>query len=104
MTIPAKATLTWFLLFVVMFANGAIRVLVLQPQVGEARARQIASLSGAALVLLVSWLFVRGSPEARPAQLWCVGVVWLIATVAFEFLFGHFVSGLSWQGRSPETC
>ena len=97
MTIPARATLGWLLLFVVMFANGAIRVLVLQPQLGEDRARQVASLSGVALVLLVSWLFVRFSPEARSAQLWWVGVAWLIVTVAFEFLFGHFVSGLNWH-------
>ena len=66
MTIPAKATLAWLLLFVVMFANGAIRVLILQPQLGEALARQAASLSGVALVLVVSWLFVRVSPQARP--------------------------------------
>jgi hypothetical protein len=97
MTIPAKATLAWLLLFVVMFANGAIRVLVLQPQLGEALARQLASLSGVALVLLLSWLFVRGSPEAKSAELWRVGVAWLSATVAFEFLFGRFVSGQSWQ-------
>ena len=97
MTMPAKATLAWLLLFVVMFANGAIRVLVLQPQLGEGRARQVASLSGVALVLIVSWLFVRVSPEARSAHFWWVGVAWLIATVAFEFLFGHFVSGLSWH-------
>jgi len=97
MTIPSRAALGWLFLFVVMFANGAIRVLVLQPQFGEDRARQLASLSGVALVLLVSWLFVRFSPGARPAQLWWVGVAWLIATVAFEFLFGHFVSGLSWH-------
>jgi hypothetical protein len=97
MTIPAKATLAWLLLFVVMFVNGALRVLVLQPRLGEDHARQAASLSGVALVLLVSWLFVQLSPEARLAQLWWVGVAWLIATVAFEFLFGRFVSGLSWQ-------
>ena len=97
MTIPAKATLGWLLLFVVMFANGAIRVLVLQPQLGEDRARQVASLSGVVLVLLVSWLFVRVSPGATSPQLWWVGVAWLIATVAFEFLFGHFVSGLGWH-------
>jgi len=97
LTIPAKATLTWLLLFVVMFANGAIRVLVLQPQLGEALARQLASLSGVALVLLVSWVFVRRSPEAKSAELWWVGVAWLSATVAFEFFFGRFVSGLSWQ-------
>ncbi len=97
MTLPAKATLAWLLLFVVMFANGAIRVLLLQPRLGEDHARQVASVSGVALVLLVSWLFVRLSPEAKLAQLWWVGVAWLVATVAFEFLFGHFVSGLSWQ-------
>jgi hypothetical protein len=97
MTIPAKAILAWLLLFAVMFANGAVRVVVLQPQLGEDRARQAASLSGLALVLIVSWLFVRVSPEASTAQLWWVGVAWLVATVAFELLFGHFVSGLSWQ-------
>ncbi len=97
MTIPAKATLAWLLLFAVMFANGALRVSVLQPQLGEDLARQVASLSGVVLVLLVSWLFVRACPGARPAHLWWVGVAWFGATVAFEFLFGRFVSGLSWQ-------
>jgi hypothetical protein len=97
MTIVSKAVLGWLLLFVVMFANGAIRVLVLQPPLGEDRARQLASLSGLALVLIVSWLFVRFSPGASSAQLWRVGVAWLVATVAFEFLFGHFVSGQSWH-------
>ena len=51
MTLAAKAALGWLLLFVVMFANGAIRVVILQPQLGEDRARQVASLSGVALVL-----------------------------------------------------
>jgi hypothetical protein len=97
MTLPTKATLAWLLLFVVMFANGAIRVLVLQPRLGENTARQVASLSGIALVLLVSWLFVRGSPLAKPAELFWVGVAWLCATVGFEFLFGRYVSGLSWR-------
>lgn len=95
--LPAKAAAAWLVLFVVMFANGALRVLVLEPRLGEDLARQVASLSGVMLVLLVSWLFVAAAPEARPAQLWRVGVGWLCATVAFEFLFGRFVSGQSWQ-------
>jgi hypothetical protein len=97
MTLPTKATLAWLLLFVVMFANGAVRVLVLQPRLGEDTARQVASLSGLALVLVVSCLFVRASPLAKPAELFWVGVAWLCATVSFEFLFGRYVSGLSWQ-------
>jgi hypothetical protein len=80
-----------------MFVNGAARVVVLRPHLGEDRARQVASLSGVALVLLVSWLLVRFSPGATASQLFSVGVAWLLATVAFEFLVGHFVSGLSWD-------
>jgi hypothetical protein len=97
MTIAAKAVLGWLLLFVAMFANGAIRVVILQPQLGEDRARQVASLSGVALVLILSWLFVRYAPEARSSHLLWVGVAWLASTVAFEFVFGHFVSGQSWS-------
>ena len=97
MTLATKTALGWLLLFVVMFANGAIRVVMLQPQLGEDRARQVASLSGVALVLIVSRLFVRFAPEASSSQLLWVGAAWLASTVAFELLFGHFVSGLSWS-------
>ena len=97
MTLPAKATVAWLLLLLVMFGNGAIRVLVLQPRLGEDLARQVASLGGVALVFLVSWVFVGASPSANPRQLWWIGVAWLCATVAFECLFGRFVSGLSWH-------
>jgi hypothetical protein len=97
MTIPAKAALGWLLLFVVMFANGTIRVVALQPQLGEERARQVASLSGVVLVLIVSRLFVLHTQEARSSQLLWVGVAWLAGTMAFEFVFGHFVAGLSWS-------
>ena len=96
MTLPARAVLTWFFLFVVMFANGTLRVLALQPWLGEDSARQLASLTGVALVLIVSWWFVRRSPSATTTQLRRVGAAWLLATLAFEFLFGRFVSGQSW--------
>jgi hypothetical protein len=95
-TLSARATVAWLLLFVAMFGNGAIRVLVLQPRLGADLARQVASLSGVVLVLFVSWLFVRASPSATPTQLRWVGAAWVCATVAFEFLFGRFVSGLGW--------
>lgn len=92
-----KAVVAWLVLLVVMFANGAARAVVLQPWLGEDRARQAASLSGLALVLLVSWLFVRLAPEATSSQLLRIGLGWLACTVAFEFGFGLFVSGASWS-------
>lgn len=54
MTLGVKAGVAWLILFVIMFTNGAIRVLVLQPRSGEDLARQVASLSGVMLVLLAS--------------------------------------------------
>jgi hypothetical protein len=95
--LAAKAVLAWLVLFVVMFANGAARVVALQPHLGEDRARQVASLTGLVLVLLVSRRFVRLVPEATSSQLLRVGLGWLTATVAFELVFGRFVSGMSWR-------
>ena len=97
MSLGARAVVGWIILFVVMFTNGAVRVLVLQPRLGEDLARQVASLSGVVLVLMASALLVRASPQARLGQLAWVGVGWLGATLAFEFLFGHFVSGQPWS-------
>jgi hypothetical protein len=97
MTLPTRAALTWLVLFVVMFANGTVRVMLLQPKLGEDLARQVASLVGAGLVLLVSWRFARAVPGATARQLLAVGFGWLLATLAFEFSFGRFVSRQSWD-------
>ena len=96
MTLSAKAGLTWLGLCLVMFTNGAIRAVVLQPRLGEDLARQVASLTGVLLVLLASWLFVRVAPEATSRQLLWVGVGWLAATMAFECILG-LASGLGWR-------
>lgn len=98
MPLAARAALTWLGLLVVMFANGALRVLVLQPRLGEDAARQVASLTGLAIVLGVSVVFVRLGPHGTTGRQWlAVGLLWMVLTLAFEFLFGHFISGLSWS-------
>ena len=101
MTLSAKAGVAWLILCVVMFANGAVRALVLQPRLGEDLARQVASLTGVLFVLLASWLFVRRCSQATSRQLLWVGVGWLAATLAFEFGLG-FVSGLGWRDLLAE--
>jgi hypothetical protein len=63
MSLPARSILMWLVLLVVMFGNGLLRVAVLQLRLGEATARQVASLLGVALVFALSGLFV-GSLQA----------------------------------------
>jgi hypothetical protein len=96
-SVGARAIAAWLVLLVLMFANGAARVVVLQPRLGEDGARQVASLTGLGVVLLLSWAFVRSSRRATPSELRRVGAAWLALTIAFELLFGRFVSGMSWS-------
>jgi len=91
MTLSLKASLTWLILCVVMFANGAIRALVLQPRLGEDLARQVASLTGVLFVLLASWLFVRAASETTSRQLLWVGAGWLRPHLCLSSVSGSFL-------------
>ena len=96
MSLGGKAVAMWFVLLVAMFGNGMLRVFLLQPRVGEDTARRAACLTGLMMIFALSGVFVRAVPDASPRQLLKVGTIWLVSTVAFEFLFGHFGAGLSW--------
>ena len=102
MPLAAKALGMWLVLLAVMMGNGFLRVLVLQPRLGEDAARQAASLLGMGLILAASAVFVRRLGEPGSAALLVIGVLWLVLTLAFEFLFGHYVSGASWEALLAE--
>ena len=93
----SKAILAWLVLLVAMFANGMVRVFVLEPRLGEHRARQVAVLIGLVVIFGLALPFVRWLARPTSAELLRVGLLWLTLTVAFEFLFGHYVSGASWD-------
>lgn len=93
MSLWAKSLVMWLALLVAMMANGFFRGLVLQPRLGEDAARQLASLLGMFIVFALTGPFVRRLGNPRSAELLGVGLLWLLLTIAFEFLMGHYVSG-----------
>jgi hypothetical protein len=93
----AKAVAAWAALLAVMTANGFLRVFVLAPRLGDHAARQASSVLGACLVLAFAWAFVRLLPDPASAPLGRVGLLWGVLTLAFEFGFGHYVSGVGWD-------
>jgi hypothetical protein len=97
MNLIAHSMLLWLLILVAMFGNGVLRVGVLQPRLGEDLARQVASLTGIAIVLGLSRSLVPRLGRRTASELVGVGAIWLALTLAFEFGFGRYVSGLSWQ-------
>ena len=96
MRLYAKAAAAWVGLLAAMTANGLLRSVVLVPHLGEHHARQVSSILGACIVVSLAGAFVRRLPDPRPGPLVRVGLGWGALTLAFEFGFGHYVSGLTW--------
>lgn len=91
-----RGTLIWLGILVLASGNGAVRDLVLAPRLGDPLARAISTLLLCGLVLLVTWRSIRWvGPRSRGDAL-IVGLLWVILTLAFEFLAGHYLFGKSW--------
>ncbi len=97
MLLVVRSLLTWLVLLAAMMVNGTFRVLVLQPRLGEDLARQVACIPGIVIILALTALFLPRLGDIGTRGLLEVGAVWLVLTVAFEFLFGHFVGGAPWE-------
>lgn len=94
---PLKYSLLWFPLPVIFIANGIIRQFGYAPYMSELAAHQLSTVIGLILLGAYVWAIERLWPLASGAQAAVVGAVWLLLTVAFEFLFGHFVVGHPWS-------
>ncbi len=94
----ARALAYWLLLAIIAILAGALRETFLRPALGEIWAHRVGTLLVCGLFVLVIERFVsRLDPPASPAELWGIGALWLALTVAFEFAFGHFAMGHSWE-------
>lgn len=92
-----RYTLAWFILMVAAIINGAIREAVYKNRLGDLSAHQFSTLTGIILIGVIVWGLSRLWPLASAKQAWTVGFVWLAMTIAFEFLFGHFIAGHPWS-------
>lgn len=92
-----KYTLGWFVLLVAAMGNGLVREFLYQPSVGDLTAHQISTLTGIILFGLTIWGMSRLWPLQSSRQAWTIGFIWLVMTVAFEFLFFHYVARHSWE-------
>ncbi len=91
-----KVVLVWCVIALLAIGNGALRDLVLAPAIGPGLARPLSGLSLSAIVLLVSYLASAFLGNWKSRIYWFIGLQWVLMTLAFEFLFGHFVAGKSW--------
>jgi len=88
--------LAWLGMMIIAIANGIVREKLYSQSMSELSAHQLSTLI--AIVLFGIYIFVlTGTFQIQSAkQAFTIGGIWLIMTVIFEFVFGHFVAGHSW--------
>lgn len=92
-----KYFLLWLPMVLIAFANGALRELGIRKITSELRAHQISTVLLILLFAVYIWIAVRTWPPASAGQAFAIGAMWLVLTLAFEFLLGRYVSGLAWS-------
>ncbi len=81
---PFRAVLSWFVLLVVAFLNGAVRQLAYPPTLGDFASRQVSTGVGTVALGVAIWFVLRRWPLSRAPQAWATGALWAALTVAFE--------------------
>lgn len=89
--------LLWFVLVVIAIINGAVRNGVYQKYLGDLLAHQVSTVIGIALFGIFIWFAVNKWRPESSNQAVLIGVMWLVMTVIFEFIFGHYVFGNPWS-------
>lgn len=91
-----KYLAAWLVMLLVSVANGAARDLTYGKALNELAAHQVSTAIGVFLLGGVIWLFGYLVPLSSNSQAIALGLFWAGLTIAFEFLFFHYVGGHSW--------
>jgi hypothetical protein len=97
MTMWRAAILGWVVMAVAATVNGIVRVVVLEPPLGERVAGVISVISAIVILQAIAFFSLRRHPATSRKQLAAIAAAWLLMTIAFEFIFGHFVDNKSWS-------
>jgi hypothetical protein len=92
-----RAIVIWLAILVVAIVNGAVREAWLIPVWGEAAGRALSTAALCIAILAVSWLSIGWIGAATRRDALRTGTLWLVLTLAFEFLAGHYLFGTPWE-------
>lgn len=87
----------WLILAVSAIIVATFRVGVLLPQFGEQIAHQLGTILYLLVQFVIIYFFIRKMKIKGTKNLLSIGIFWVVITIIFEFVFGHYVMGHSWQ-------
>jgi len=88
----------WFVFMVLAIINAGIRNYVYKTYVGDLAAHQISTIIFIILILVVTYLMLKLSGiKISDYDAILIGTTWLLLTIFFEFIAGHYAFGNSWE-------
>ena len=93
----AKLIKAWLIILPFMIVNGIFRELALKQFMPDMAAEAVSVGLAIAIVLVLTRYLLRPLAGTAPAQLVRASLTLVALTVAFEFLFGHYVDRKSWS-------
>ena len=94
--VTLRAVVVWFGLLILAILNGGLRDTVLSPRLGDPVGRALSTILLSGLILLTTWLTIRWMRPRTTGEALRIGILWLVLTLSFEFLVGHYGFGKSW--------
>lgn len=93
----AKGIGIWLIIVVAAIMNGLIREKVLTPLIGSQFALPLSGVILSLLIFIIAFFSIPFIDESRGKVYLAIGLLWVALTLSFEYLFGHFVVGMSWH-------
>ena len=88
----------WLVFVVIAIINAAVRNKVYKPVVGDLVAHQISTVIFVSLIFVVTYLILRVSGlQLTDLSALVMGSIWLVSTILFEFVAGHYAFKNSWE-------
>jgi hypothetical protein len=92
-----KYIVSWIPGIPIAIINGLIRTSLYMQFLNELQAHQLSAVSFIVLFGIYVWFILYWLKLSSPQEAVRLGLSWLVLTVVFEFLFGHFVMGHPWS-------
>jgi hypothetical protein len=82
---------------ILAIGNGALREFLITPQLGSQLGHVLSTIILCMLISAVAWFAILWiAPHAHRGAL-AVGGLWLVLTLGFEFVAGHYLFGDTWE-------
>lgn len=88
---------SWIGMVILAILNGAFREKIYKQSMSELSAHQLSTFIGLILFGVYIW-FITGIFQIESSkQALVIGGMWIVMTIIFEFVFGHYVMGHPWH-------